>query len=418
MMTRVGSRRGFTLLEVLIASSIMFITLGMASMAFLSQNKTLQAMDMSRVASESSRDALVHLEGALRNAGSGIEPRFALDLSYECPTTPCRDKTDAPDELVFVSRNPSYRVVAASAPSSCPTGSLGDPATNKACYWGNAWPIVSGNLAAAANPPTLTLTLPANTVLERGRVVQVVCTGAQKPVMITLSARAANTGSSPASVTLVPELTDRAPYNDLTGLKADTCHGAVTSSVFLVDRYRYFVTTPPGSNDPWLMLDTGLDLNNNGTASATDDADWVPIARNVLDMQVAYVLTPSGAFTAPDSNRDWIIGNDSLLTTGEEPKYGSITVGSTVYTAPEYATSVNHASRFTLSSANVRAVRVNLTLRAARPDPNRGAAWEGDALPGAENRAASTLQVEGRQLFTTQSQVTLRNMSSRSSFTF
>ncbi|MBF5042811.1 prepilin-type N-terminal cleavage/methylation domain-containing protein [Aggregicoccus sp. 17bor-14] len=409
MSARPSRPRGFTLLELIIASSIMFITIGMASMAFLSQNKNLQAMDMSRVASESSRDALLQLETSLRSAGWGIDPRNALDFKYLCPTAPCRDKTDGPDELVFVSRNPSYRME--SNTGTCTAPSTGGGATGS-CYWGNAWPVDSANLTATT--PTVTITLRANQVLEKGRVVQVMCQGATKPVMLTLSARY-SAGASATAVTLTPDTVDSAPYNNLTDLKADNCHGAVTASVFLVDRYRYFVATPNGSPDPWLMLDTGLDLNGTSPATGVDEADWVPIARNVVDMQVAYMVPPTGGVTNyPDANSDWIIGNSGGP---EEPAYGSVTVGGTTYAPPTYSTPAADLSRFTKNEANVRGVRVTLTLRSVRTDANRGATWAGDSLDGAENRT-TPVQIQGRKLYTAQTQVSLRNMESRSNFTF
>lgn len=396
MSARTSRRRGFTLLELLIATSIMFITVGMATMAFLSQNKSLQSMDMSRVASESTRDALVHLESGLRNAGWGIDPRYVIDVS--CATPPCRDSKVGPDELVFVTRNQAYRwettAVACTAPS---VGSVVD-----GCYWGNAWPIDAVTTGAS---PTVEVTLQAGQVLEKGRIVLATCRGGLKPVMLTLDATYGSaTATGPETVTLTPLSPAALPYNNLTAL--ETCHGEDGASLFLVDRHRYFVQTA-GLPDPWLMLDSGLDLDGDGTLPPADTDDLLPLARNVVDLQVAYMLQPNAAHTAPDSNTDWILGNDGAAA-AEEPVYAL---------TPVYDTPIAHADRYTKSAGNVRGVRVTLTLRSSRVDPNRDANWAGDSLAGAENRG-DTINVPGRQLFRTQSQVSLRNMESRSPFTF
>lgn len=392
MTARPSRSRGSSLLELLVASTVVLLVIGTATMGFLSQNQALQAADLTRVASESIRDATLQLEGSLRQAGWGVDPRFAIDMVSGCPVGgPCRDRFDAPDELVFVSRSPLYRWQDFDG-AAC--------ATPGGCFSGNAWPIEAVNLAGA--PRTVSVTLANGQVLERGRIVLAACAGGLNAVMLTLST--AYTGNG-GLVELVPEAASAVPYNDHASLQG--CHAVAGAALFLVDRSRYFVTTIAGT--PWLMLDTGLDLDDDGALPPGDTDDLVPLARNVEDMQVAYLLQPNPAFAAPDSNADWIIGNNRAAGAPEEPNRGA--------TAPLYNTPAGAAARFTLHPANVRAVRVTLTLRSTRTDPRHGPGWAGETVQGAENRTGN-LAGGGFRRFVARTEITLRNMESRGPFTF
>lgn len=381
--------RGFTLLELLVASTITFLAVGMATMGFITQNQSLQAMDMTRVANESSRDAMLQLETSLRRAGWGVDPRHAIDMVYKCTAAGCRDRTGAPDELVFVARNPMYRWL---------DKDTGTCTTVGGCFEGNAWKIDNVNITSA--PKTVSITLLTGQAIEKGRVVLATCAGGQSPVMLTLDARATPTGSS---VPLVPVTSDTAPYNVPSQLQA--CHDDPGAGLFLVDRFRYFIATQ-GTTEPrpWLMLDTGLNINGAD--------EIIPIAKNVEDLQVAYVLQPYAGQTPPDTgtpNGDWIIGNDRSSTAAEEL---SLTAA-----APDYKTATNSPSRYTKHPANVRGVRVSLTLRSVRTDARMGKSWAGESVPGTENRADS-LSGGAVRRYISRTQITLRNMDSKSPFTF
>ena len=54
--------RGFTLIEVLVASSVALLSISFATLAFLRQQRDAVALDLTRVANEGSRDALLELE--------------------------------------------------------------------------------------------------------------------------------------------------------------------------------------------------------------------------------------------------------------------------------------------------------------------------------------------------------------------
>jgi type II secretory pathway pseudopilin PulG len=388
---------GFTLLEVMVAGVISVVAVAAAANALVGQYAALQSHDLKRMANSSAREATQFLESTLRLTGFGIDPRFGIDFSYHCGAQPCRDSTTGPDELVVVSRDPRYQYLASGE------GGCADP---NGCFSGDAWPISS----ATTSPPSLTVTLPPGTALEAGRVVLAFCARAQSPVMLTLSAGVGVPTSSPARSVVLNQFSadpTLGAYNATGALQP--CHGQPGAALFLVDRWRFFVQTLNGV--PWLMLDMGRDLNGDGVLPPADQDDLIPVAKNVVDMQVAYVLDPCLGFPAgPDSDGDWVIGNVKGLQ--EEPLL------ITNPAAPSYGTPSGDPARCTtMNAANVRGLRVSLRLRSDRPDHNHPPGWAGDVLNNAENRV-QTLNVPGYRLFTAEVMVTLRNMASTTSFLF
>jgi len=388
---------GFTLVEVMVASAVSLVAVTAASQALVSQYMALQSRDLSRIANGSAREATQFLDSTLRMTGFGVDPRWAIDFTYRCAAQPCRDSATGPDELVVISRDPRYRYLAQGE------GTCADPG---GCFTGNAWAVT----AATSGPPSLTVTLQPGTQLEAGRVVLVLCAGGQSPVMLTLAAPASvPSDGAPTSVVLSRFSADPTlgAYNATGSLQ--TCHGQPGAAMFLIDRSRFFVQTLNGT--PWLMLDTGRDLDGDGNLPPLDQDDLIPVAKNVVDMQVAYALDPCPGYAGgPDSDGDWLIGDAKGVR--EEP------LMNTNPPAPTYGTASNDPSRCsTLSPANVRALRVSLRLRSDRQDLGRTPGWTGDVLNNAENRPG-TLNVPGYRLFSAQLDVTLRNMSSTASFIF
>ena len=300
----------------------------------------------------------------------------------------CRDRINGTDELAFVHRNPMYRW-RASGEDGC--ANLGG------CFDGNAWAPTAVNVSAS--PRTLTVTLGIGQVLERGRIMLATCPLGAFPVMLTLSQRYTGTG---AAVTITPNSTNQVPYNDFNELR--TCHAAPGAGVYLVDRYRYFVQQYDGV--PWLMLDNGLDSDADGTLPPNDADDLIPIARNVEDLQIAYRLN-SRTGAGPDADGDWIIGNTS--GSSEEPDVTA--------TSPDYSTGTADPARFSMHPANIRGVQMTLTVRSIRSDPTQPASLSGDTPPHTGNRSG---QLPGSRFrrYQTRTDVVLRNMNARSSFTF
>ncbi len=386
-MSRAPRPRGLTLIELMIATLIMVTAIASAMVAFISLSRSLWSADQSRAANSAARDAMVPIESALRDLGWGLDSRFAIDMTSAVRS---RDSFSDSDELTFLARNPYYNWLDRGE-GSCTTAG--------GCYTGNAWAVASIDLAAT--PRTVSIALPAGEKINKGQTLLVTCASGANPVMLTLGAARTGTGGT---ISLNPVATNAAPYNDFNSLLA--CHGTSGAGVFLVDRSHFFISMLNGV--PWLMLDSGLDLDGDGALPPTDVDDLVPLAKNVENLQVAYALQPSPTITAPDSNRDWVVGNNPN---------GAIEELNPLAAAPQYNTSTTDASRFTLHPANVRSIRATLTLRSERTDANRPASWAGDSVSGGENR---TTAVSGGRFhrYTSSTQVGLHNMGTSSSFLF
>ena len=197
------------------------------------------------------------------------------------------------------------------------------------------------------------------------------------------------------------------PYH-LNAWTVDPCFTQPGSTLFLVDRYRYFISTY--SAVPWLMLDTGLDLDLNGLV---DVNDYTPIAQGVEDMQVAYALNVGTTFgiAAPDSNADWVIGNAPGVQEEPDPTAA----------APTYQSASNAPARFNKHPANIRSVRITLGVRSINQDPSQASTWPGDSLLLSENRnspASNVVPTEKLRRFHTATSVYVRDMESRSNFIF
>ena len=407
-MKRSNRQSGLTLIELLVGTGIAAVAIAMASMAMVTQSQAMRALDLTRGANTSSREAMQQIEHNLRLLGWGIDPHFAIDLTTNClnptPPGPCRDQINAPDQLAFVSRNPMYRFL---------NQNEGGCALVNGCTYGKAWPI---SAMTSGTPNTITIspqaTNPSSVNLEMGRIVLAVCAGGQNATMVTL--KQSYTISNAGSFVLTPVSAPSPPYNDWNSLLP--CHGAAGAMLFLVDHYRYFVQPPPpGQTTYWLMLDLGLDLNGDGILPPADTADLIPVAKSVEDMQVAYVIPPNPACaTAPDNGPgatgDWIIGNNPGVV--EEP------FGTLATVPPTYQTAANDPTRCnSLNAANVRGVRVSLTIRSEMPDRSKGPTWTGDSVPFAENHTGSASGGNYRR-YTSETEITLRNLDSRSPFIY
>lgn len=398
--------RGFTLVELMITLAVVSIVVAMAMVAVMSQQEMLQSRDLARAANASMRDALFTLETSLRHTGFGVEPRLAIDTQYLCPTgaASCRDSKTGPDELVVLERNGNYRWVPWDG-STC--------TMDGGCFFGNAWPITEmvSNILTVAVHPGETVTW------QRGQLVLATCAAGAEPRLLRLDSRVQGSGSVPLGPGGMTPTSD--PYNAWGALQP--CHGQPGAAVFLVERRRYFIQNVGGT--PWLMLDPGVDVNGDNNLPPADTADLTPLARGVEDMQVAYVLAPgpaanqpSGPVPPPDSNGNWVLGDDPAAGP-EAPQFVASTPANPAVDSPTYKTPRDHVSRADTHAANVRAIRVSLTFRSHRSDPTRPKGWAGDSVPGAENRGGQ-LSGGGFHRYVISSQISLRNMDSRDSFIF
>ena len=415
---KISAARGFTIIEVLVGAAVALLVIGIVMGTFLTQQRSLQAMDLSREASNGARDAMFSLQQSIGRAGYGVDPTVAFDFQYyNCAAVPCRDSITAPDEMVFVERDPNYYW--AGSPTSIVQGCTTD--TSAPCS-GHAWPITE-----FTDSTHIKINATAGDTFLLGQVVLMTCPKGSQPTMGTVGATAKASSTGSLAITLVTPVAGN-PYKTNVVSGAATCFGAVYGvsgaaagvSLFLVNRYRYFLTTVSG--DPWLMLDRGLDYNQNGTTpeNGADPADYIPIARGAEDMQIAYLLRPppspwtgSGAApTAPDlptGTGDWIFGN--VAGTAEEPNPAD--------TAPTQSTLDNDPLRYNRNPANIRGVRVRLSIRSLQRDqtvPN----FAGDSYPASiENRNDFTaITLGGFRRYQNSISVATPNMNSKDPFIF
>lgn len=387
--------RGFTLLELMVASAIALFAIALVFGTFVSQQRTFEGIDVSRAALDMERDGFIDLEESLRRAGYGMDPRWAFDFTiYQCPGASCRDKTGAPDELVFYARNPSYQWV---------DFGVGTCVTSGGCFTGKAWHV------ASLDGTGLTTDVAFTSDVMQGRILLIVCASASNYIMGTVGTVAGNSVSW--------DLNTAGHYNDALNHDftpaSETCLTTPDASVFMIDRYRYHLaqypslTTGYGGNDSYLMLDTGLiDPNTNALID-------VPIARNVEDMQVAYIMN-TGSATAPDAagpdgGSNWTIAD--VPGTAEQPTYDA--------GGPDYSLSPADPARQTNNAANIRGVRVSLTVRGESTDKTRESSWTGDPRPILENRNGNLDAGPDRfRRFTATTTIYTQNMLSRSMFIF
>src|SRR5262249_56225404 len=91
LMKRSNRQSGLTLIELLVGTGIAAVAIAMASMAMVTQSQAMRALDLTRGANTSSREAMQQIEHNLRLLGWGVDPHFAIHLTTTSPNpTPPR----------------------------------------------------------------------------------------------------------------------------------------------------------------------------------------------------------------------------------------------------------------------------------------------------------------------------------------
>ena len=346
-MTRNLKSRGLTLLELLVTTAILSVVVGSAVGVLIGQNATYMRQSGTRGAREQAIVGLDKLEEAIRKAGFGIDPQLAFDFDYyNCKlgsgsgsisqTATCqtlaRDSNSAADEMVLYSRNPSYS-------TNGTTGCAG-----AANLLGNVWKVIG----ASATTPSVTLTLKANDIIHRGRVLQIVCDDAATYTYVTVAALATSTACANVQVGLESPITITGPTGTITSpytrsdLLGNSCFGTGSAKAFLVDRQHFFIhqdTSNPTKPRPYLMLDQGLDIagpGGTGPDGVLDDNDLIPVAADIEDFQVAYVLdqvgiAQTGVAITP---AQYMLDNNANGIWGETPGVQEQLTGNSAATAP------------------------------------------------------------------------------------
>ncbi len=397
--------RGFTLLELTIATAVSVVVIAGVMGAVLAQERAYYGTQRTRAAQSSARAALLFIEEKLRLAGFGMDPALAFDFGVYCPTC-ARDSASDNDELVFYARNPNYWV---------PQNGAGNPV-------GRAWTIA--NITAS----TITINANQGDVFPRGQILAAVCPGGRYYAYMTVGATTPPPGSGafpggPLPVQLAAaDATNPFQRQDLavspgvnppqyfnstvTGFANPTVpSGCFTNGarLFQIDRYRFHIRPVvvggfPGGRtkyDPYLVLDMGVDTNLDGVVNVQDE---LLIAEGVEIMQVAYLManfalpTPTVGVN-PGTAITFTPGIPGSATTANEislTAQAGVQVPSSLPLSFPFAPTLQPVDnayaasswypytlmepfptnypRLTDSQANIRRVRVALVVRSPEPD--------------------------------------------------
>jgi type IV pilus assembly protein PilW len=282
-------------------------------------------------------------------ARPGVGVRFGGGLDGFAPcasAVACRDRADAPDELVFQYRDPAFGKAVTSRP----------------------------------DVNTLVLAGPLKAPLYRGQVLQVMCySGARLWAYVTVASFvAASANAGPVTVPLAAGQDQDYPLQNAT--LSDSCFDTGLARAFKIQRFRYYIGTFDDAGvarawraagaRPFLMLDQGL-VGRDGTPIVS------AVAPDIEDLQVGYdfprSLDPAlrlVGFTEGTALANGATGIDLAPAAG----------------VPTYATPRLSAIRATQHPANIRAVRIAIVARSATADIrlDDGAA----VIPRAGNRSA------------------------------
>lgn len=369
---------GFTLIEVLISVAILALVVAGISTVLMQQSKATAQQTGVRDLEEKGRQALLELSRAIRLAGYGITPAAAFDFDRYACTTPgdpstcncngasCgRNRADGPDELVVAWREPSF-----SRTATAMTGG------------GSAW--------------TVTLSAPLTRAIQAGRIIQLLCQGAEPSTYMAVSSTTSDTAGT---ITLrdLAAADGWFPY----AAPTDTCFN--TAAVLLVERVRYHVANDT-DGVPALFRDRGRGVDE-------------VLFRGIEDLQFVYnmssppagspfgdagTILADGGTTLPDggvlralppmncstpSGRRWTYG-DCISDAGAPPEDAGV---------PDWRNDpYDWPSRYNGHPANIRSVTITVVARAKQQNPDDPS---GDAVPQLANRGPRARDRYNRAVF-------------------
>ncbi|MBS1153638.1 MAG: hypothetical protein H6Q89_5336, partial [Myxococcaceae bacterium] len=274
---------------------ITIIILLSVAAAFTATQAIYQREAQLKSAVESGRVASGYIERLTKFIGYGIDPRFAIDISTgNLPANAPSPKSNfigaastsnaamigfVTDDFAFRYRDPSY--------------------LRRGTFSGAAVTID----ATAGGLPNF------NIPIQQGRLIQIVCAGAQEwavvrttaaivPAATSVAVASANDVTNPTSFP-IPKTTVQAPCFLEVGIRAPY--------IMLVRevRLRVIPLGIAGNIRPFLVAYHNLIEANVGT-SATD---FDPIAVDVESFQVSYMMNRGTGVALDGATGDWILGN-------------------------------------------------------------------------------------------------------------
>ena len=350
------SRRGFTLVEVLLAVAILAVVMAGVSGVLVQQSLQSVRNESQRALEDNGRLAMLDILGAVRLVGYGIPPAAAFDFDRYACTTPgtassCngggRDRADAPDEIVMSWRDPLF-------------------ARNVTALTG-------------AGPWTITLDRALTAPILTGRVLQILCgSDVTQAAYVKLNADAA---AGATSLTAAIVATSDGYYPIVGPTNACFSTGA---SLYLIERRRYFVANDT-SGMPSLFRERGRGGNEL-------------VQRGIEDLQLSYTISSPPTLTPPSPN---------IALTGPASCAGSPTwvfgecvgtaaqVSHTATPTPTPDLSYDSAARYSGHPINIRSVTINVVARGTGPSQTGVT-----GIPAVGNRAARTASTFPRAIFT------------------
>jgi type IV pilus assembly protein PilW len=341
------SRRGFTLLELLVGGAVGSVVLLGISLTFMSQARQYQTHASRRAIQSNARQAMSFLSRNLRSAGYGVNPDRAV-LAYDSFNANANGSQEGyPDAIAVHSRDLLFRRDVTAA--------------------------TSGSLTVST----------AVERLDRGQILLVLCRNSgsvsttQQHAFVTVGARVENStqipldNTDPGSAPNSPMAMPGRLFHEQARLDTNTCYD--TAQVVKVNRAAFYVASfaeEPGSDlrIPYLMMHRGTDLNNNGTIDANDA---VPVAEGIEQLQLAYILN-SVTNAVPR-----VIGVNEATTPEHYGEVWQTMVPTNMsgpdwyirWTPPETPPTGFTDPREADSPVNIRQVRITLVSRSTVPDP-------------------------------------------------
>ncbi len=315
-MNGIVNNRGMTLIEIMIALGISaFFLLGLYSV-FLAQDKSYKTQSLVSEMQENGRNAMRQLTTNIRGAGFGIHPWEVFEF---CGGVPCMDNAGGSDEITFYTKNPDPR------------------------NWGRV---------VAATPTEMQLQVNyVNYRVRRGQILLVICSKPEDTERrendTAYVVSAGNEVPMGGLVTIQFDATAPPKFREGTKFTAGSCFTSGSAMAYFVDRFHYYINTVGDPQHPYLMLDTGTDINGDGNIN---NGDHIPVAADVETIQFVYIMNNGTEF-------------GESLGVAEEPDPS--------LPFPELTDTFDSPLRMNNNPANIRFLRISVLVRS----PKHNSEW-------------------------------------------
>lgn len=334
-----SSRRGFTLIEMLMTVAISSLVIAGMTSTFISQAQQYRMHSNRRAVQAHGRQGLTFMESTLRRAGYGVDPWLAV-TPYDSFDVQTNDYgVNFPDAITVLSRDLSWK---------------------------------RSVDATRTTTAELAFMTPLTEPLQKGQILLVLGCNATKQAYLTVGTTAAigatklSLSSSPVTIE-TPITGPGARFHQQSLLASGTdiarCLVDVRAMVVKINRVSFFINSfAEKTGDaralwtPYLMQHPGRDANLDGLV---DINDATPLAANVEQLQYSYVLNTNSdaepVIKGTDPNIAWKGG----------------TAWDNVALRPDSKAPYADPSRLTDSPANVRQIRATVVTRGPMPDPTK-----------------------------------------------